>query len=129
MIKSFIQGFLPGIALKIFLIVLPTILMFMSKFEGLISQSSLERRSASKYYIFLFFNVFLGSVITGSALEQLKTYLHKSANEYVLVFCHPVPPHLLMYSNCLDIAASYGYKLPLHNRVVPLFIEVDLVVC
>ncbi|OEL29986.1 CSC1-like protein [Dichanthelium oligosanthes] len=84
MVKSFIQGFLPGIALKIFLIVLPMILMFMSKFEGLISQSSLERRSASKYYIFLFFNVFLGSVITGSALEQLKTYLHKSANEYVL---------------------------------------------
>ena len=117
MIKSFIQGFLPGIALKIFLIVLPTILMFMSKFEGLISQSSLERRSASKYYIFLFFNVFLGSVITGSALEQLKAYLHMSANEYVLVFCHPVSPHLLMYSNCLDIAASYGYKLPLHNII------------
>jgi len=120
MIKSFIQGFLPGIALKIFLIVLPTILMFMSKFEGLISQSSLERRSASKYYIFLFFNVFLGSVVTGSALEQLKTYLHKSANEYVLVFCHPVPPHVLMYTNCLDIAvrhtatnSHYTIELPL----------------
>jgi hypothetical protein len=49
----------------------------------LISQSSLERRTASKYFIFLFFNVFLGSVITGSAMEQLKTYLHQSANEYV----------------------------------------------
>ncbi|CAL4895241.1 unnamed protein product [Urochloa decumbens] len=81
MIKSFIQGILPGLALKIFLIVLPTILMFMSKFEGLISQSSLERRSASKYYVFLFFNVFLGSVVAGSALEQLKTLLHTSANE------------------------------------------------
>ncbi|KAF0927884.1 hypothetical protein E2562_036803 [Oryza meyeriana var. granulata] len=80
-IKSFIQGFLPGIALKVFLILLPTILMFMSKFEGLISQSSLERRSASKYYIFLFFNVFLGSIITGSALDQLKVYLQQSANE------------------------------------------------
>uniref|UniRef100_J3M5M2 CSC1/OSCA1-like 7TM region domain-containing protein n=1 Tax=Oryza brachyantha TaxID=4533 RepID=J3M5M2_ORYBR len=55
--------------------------MFMSKFEGLISQSSLERRTAAKYYIFLFFNVFLGSIITGSALEQLKAYLHQSANE------------------------------------------------
>ncbi|XP_042519775.1 calcium permeable stress-gated cation channel 1-like isoform X2 [Macadamia integrifolia] len=33
-INSFIQGFLPGIALKIFLILLPTILMMMSKFEG-----------------------------------------------------------------------------------------------
>ncbi|KAJ8485179.1 hypothetical protein OPV22_017664 [Ensete ventricosum] len=30
-IKAFIQGFLPGIALKIFLILLPTILMLMSK--------------------------------------------------------------------------------------------------
>ncbi|KAM3330620.1 hypothetical protein ACQJBY_022407 [Aegilops geniculata] len=83
-IKSFIQGFLPGIALKIFLILLPSILMFMSKVEGLTSVSSLERRSASKYYIFLFFNVFLASIIAGSALEQLQTYLHQSANQYVL---------------------------------------------
>ncbi|PUZ56342.1 hypothetical protein GQ55_5G288900 [Panicum hallii var. hallii] len=80
-IKSFIQGFLPGIALKIFLILLPSILMFMSKVEGLTSISSLERRSASKYYIFIFFNVFLASIIAGSALEQLKSYLHQSANE------------------------------------------------
>ncbi|XP_021303016.1 CSC1-like protein At3g21620 isoform X2 [Sorghum bicolor] len=90
-IKSFIQGFLPGIALKIFLIVLPTILMFMSKFEGLISQSSLERRSASKYYIFLFFNVFLTSVIAGSALEQLKTYLHTSANDIPRIIGDSIP--------------------------------------
>ncbi|CAO2190562.1 unnamed protein product [Urochloa humidicola] len=80
-IKAFIQGFLPGIALKIFLILLPSILMFMSKVEGLTSISSLERRSASKYYIFIFFNVFLASIIAGSALEQLKTYIHQSANE------------------------------------------------
>ncbi|CAM0958466.1 unnamed protein product [Alopecurus aequalis] len=90
-IKSFIQGFLPGIALKIFLIVLPTILMYMSQFEGLVSQSSLERRTASKYFIFLFFNVFLGSIITGSALEQLKTYLHQSANEIPKTFGMAVP--------------------------------------
>ncbi|KAK8457062.1 hypothetical protein SEVIR_3G122200v4 [Setaria viridis] len=91
LIKSFIQGLLPGIVLKIFLIVLPTILMFMSKFEGLISQSSLERRSASKYYIFLFFNVFLGSVIAGSALEQLQKYIHMSANEIPKLIGFSVP--------------------------------------
>jgi calcium permeable stress-gated cation channel len=55
----------------------------MSKVEGLTSISSLERRSASKYYIFIFFNVFLASIIAGSALEQLKSYIHQSANEYV----------------------------------------------
>ncbi|KAL7130372.1 hypothetical protein ABFS83_13G129400 [Erythranthe nasuta] len=73
-IKSFIEGVLPGIALKIFLIVLPTILMIMSKFEGYLSKSSLERRSALRYYLFNFINVFLVSVIAGSALEQLKNF-------------------------------------------------------
>ncbi|KAG6657751.1 hypothetical protein CIPAW_04G112900 [Carya illinoinensis] len=80
-IKSFIQGFLPGIALKIFLIFLPTILMLMSKFEGFISISSLERRSATRYYIFQFINVFLGSIITGTAFQQLDNFIHQSANE------------------------------------------------
>ncbi|XP_052181428.1 calcium permeable stress-gated cation channel 1-like isoform X2 [Diospyros lotus] len=80
-IKSFIQGVLPGIALKIFLIVLPSILMFMSKVEGFISISSLERRSASRYYIFNFVNVFLGSIIAGTAFEQLHTFINQSANE------------------------------------------------
>ncbi|KAG7983390.1 hypothetical protein I3843_04G104100 [Carya illinoinensis] len=80
-IKSFIQGFLPGMALKIFLIFLPTILMLMSKFEGFISISSLERRSATRYYIFQFINVFLGSIITGTAFQQLDNFIHQSANE------------------------------------------------
>ncbi|KAL0788316.1 hypothetical protein Bca101_004562 [Brassica carinata] len=80
-IKSFIQGFLPGIALKIFLIVLPSILMFMSKFEGFISKSSLERRCASRYYMFQFINVFLCSIIAGTALQQLNSFLNQSATE------------------------------------------------
>ncbi|XP_054796863.1 CSC1-like protein At3g21620 isoform X2 [Prosopis cineraria] len=80
-IKSFIQGFLPGIALKIFLIFLPSILMLMSKFEGFISLSSLERRSATRYYIFQFINVFLGSIITGTAFQQLDKFIHQSADE------------------------------------------------
>jgi len=83
-VKSFIQGFLPGIALKIFLIFLPSILMLMSKFEGFISISGLERRSATRYYIFQFINVFLGSIITGTAFQQLHNFMNQSANEYVL---------------------------------------------
>ena len=84
-IKSFIQGFLPGIALKLFLIFLPTILMIMSKFEGFISLSSLERRAASRYYLFSFVNVFLGSIIAGTAFEQLSAFLKQSANKYVIL--------------------------------------------
>lgn len=80
-IKSLIQGLLPGIALKIFLIFLPSILMVMSKFEGFVSKSALERRAATRYYIFQFINVFLGSIITGTAFQQLDKFLHQSANE------------------------------------------------
>ncbi|XP_031130362.1 calcium permeable stress-gated cation channel 1-like [Ipomoea triloba] len=79
-IKAFIQGFLPGLALKIFLIVLPSILMLMSKFEGFLSLSSLERRAASRYYIFNFVNVFFASIIAGAAFEQLNTFIHSSAD-------------------------------------------------
>ncbi|XP_020699718.1 calcium permeable stress-gated cation channel 1-like [Dendrobium catenatum] len=81
-IKSFIQGFLPGIVLKIFLIFLPMILMIMVKFEGFISISSLERRAATKYYIFLFVNVFLGSIIAGTAFQQIETFIHQSVSEF-----------------------------------------------
>ncbi|CAA3015637.1 calcium permeable stress-gated cation channel 1-like isoform X1 [Olea europaea subsp. europaea] len=80
-IKSFIQGFLPGIALKIFLILLPTILMLMSKFEGFLCRSALERRSAFRYFIFIFVNVFLGSVIAGTAFQQLDSFINQSAND------------------------------------------------
>ncbi|ONK62771.1 uncharacterized protein A4U43_C07F7970 [Asparagus officinalis] len=80
-IKSFIQGFLPGIALKIFLILLPSILMTMSKIEGYTSLSALDRRSAAKYYLFIFVNVFLGSIITGTAFQQLRKFINQSANE------------------------------------------------
>ncbi|KAK4741279.1 hypothetical protein SAY87_024867 [Trapa incisa] len=80
-IKSFLQGFLPGLALKIFLYILPTVLMIMSKIEGYISMSVLERKAAAKYYYFMLVNVFLGSIIAGTAFEQLNSFLHQSATE------------------------------------------------
>ncbi|XP_031100916.1 CSC1-like protein At4g02900 [Ipomoea triloba] len=80
-IEAFIQGFLPGIALKIFLILLPSVLMTMSKIEGHIALSALERTSAAKYHLFLFVNVFLGSIITGAAFEQLQKFMHQAPTE------------------------------------------------
>ncbi len=81
MVKSFLQGFLPGLALKIFLYILPTVLMIMSKVEGYVSLSSLERRAASKYYYFMLVNVFLGSIIAGTAFEQLNAFFHQPPSQ------------------------------------------------
>ncbi|KAL3036436.1 hypothetical protein AAZX31_01G010000 [Glycine max] len=82
-IKSFLQGFLPGLALKIFLYILPTVLMIMSKIEGYIALSTLERKTAAKYYYFMLVNVFLGSIVTGTAFQQLHAFLHQSPTQYV----------------------------------------------
>ncbi|KAK8457864.1 hypothetical protein SEVIR_3G260000v4 [Setaria viridis] len=90
-LKPVIQGFLPGIVLKIFLILLPTILMAMSKIEGHTSLSGLDRKTAMKYYIFLFVNVFLGSVITGTAFQQLDKFIHQSANKIPEVVGESIP--------------------------------------
>ncbi|XP_059656942.1 CSC1-like protein At1g32090 [Cornus florida] len=80
-IKSFLQGFLPGLALKIFLYILPAVLMIMSKIEGHVALSVLERRSAAKYYYFMLVNVFLGSIVTGTAFQQLHSFLHQSPTD------------------------------------------------
>ncbi|XVF13723.1 hypothetical protein REPUB_Repub08aG0232200 [Reevesia pubescens] len=80
-IKSFLQGFLPGLALKIFLYILPTILIIMSKIEGHIALSTIERRASAKYYYFMLVNVFLGSIVTGTAFQQLHSFLHQSPTQ------------------------------------------------
>ncbi|KAH9297819.1 hypothetical protein KI387_029501, partial [Taxus chinensis] len=90
-IKSFIQGFLPGLALKIFLILLPTILMVLSKVEGHTSLSGLEINSAKKYYYFILVNVFLGSIITGTAFEQLNQFIHQSATDIPKTIGETIP--------------------------------------
>ncbi|KAL8167692.1 hypothetical protein V2J09_009191 [Rumex salicifolius] len=84
--QSLIQGFLPGLVLKIFLILLPMILMAMSRIEGYTSFSYLERKSATKYHVFILVNVFLGSLVTGTAFEQLHRFLNQSATEYATFF-------------------------------------------
>ena len=90
-VKSVIQGFLPGLALKLFLIMLPKMLMAMSRMEGFSSFSSLERRSASKYYLFVLVNVFLGSVVTGTAFQQLQQLINQPSSEFTKTVGSTIP--------------------------------------
>lgn len=73
--RSVLQGFLPGLALKLSLTFLPQIMMFLSKFEGQVSLSMIERHAATKFFVFMVVNVFFGNVIVGSVFEQLKQYV------------------------------------------------------
>ncbi|PIN18178.1 hypothetical protein CDL12_09146 [Handroanthus impetiginosus] len=114
-VKSVVQGFLPGIALKIFLLLLPTILMTMSKIEGLVSLSSLDRRSAAKYHLFVLVNVFFGSIITGAAFEQLKSFLNQSPSDIQESF----------QLTTLTIPKTVGVAIPLKATFFITYIMVD----
>ncbi|KAL5165957.1 CSC1-like protein [Glycine soja] len=90
-IKSFLQDLLPGLALKIFFYILPTVLMIMSKIEGYIALSTLERKTAAKYYYFMLVNVFLGSIVTGTAFQQLHAFLHQSPTQILRTIGVSIP--------------------------------------
>lgn len=79
LVTSFVQGFLPGLILKLCFWLLPVIIMLITKLEGHLAISTIERRAAAKYYYFVVVNIFFGSILTGSAFQQLKTFVTSSS--------------------------------------------------
>lgn len=80
--KSILTGFLPGLSLKIFLAIMPTVVWYLAVLEGHVSYSKLEKHACINYLVFMLVNVFLGNVVTGSAAEQLKLFI-KTPTSYV----------------------------------------------
>ncbi|CAM6104678.1 unnamed protein product [Calypogeia fissa] len=74
-VKSVLQGFLPGLSLKIFLAIMPTVVWYLAVLEGHVSYSRIEKHACINYLVFMLVNVFLGNVVTGTAAEQLKLFL------------------------------------------------------
>ncbi|KAM9971573.1 hypothetical protein ACTFIW_011555 [Dictyostelium discoideum] len=70
-LTSFLTGFLPGLALMIFLALLVPILTMFSRFSGYYSKSDIEASVFSKYFLFLVFNVFLVSAIAGTIFQSI----------------------------------------------------------
>ncbi|ONH93659.1 hypothetical protein PRUPE_8G244700 [Prunus persica] len=120
-IKSVIQGFLPGIALKIFLAMLPMILMIMSKIEGFTSLSSLDRRSAAKYHLFILINVFLGSIVTGTALQQLEKLMNEPSTEFTKTVGRSIPMKATFFITYIMVDGWSGVAAEI-VRLVPLIL-------
>ncbi|GAB2257973.1 hypothetical protein Droror1_Dr00014133 [Drosera rotundifolia] len=119
--KAFIQGVLPGLVLKIFLLLIPLAVMAMSKIEGYTSYSSLERRSASKYYLFVLVNVFLGSIITGTAFQHLQQFAHQSANDIPRTIGVSIPMKATFFITYVMVDGWTGVAMEV-VRLVPFVI-------
>ncbi|KAK9265655.1 hypothetical protein L1049_007351 [Liquidambar formosana] len=109
-VKSSIQAFISAIALKVIFIILQKVFLAMSKFEGFASLSSLQRRCAGKYYLFIIVSVVPGFLtITVAASLQLHNF---DPLEYIL-------------SSLCRIARFFGMFMLENAKFFICFIMVD----
>ena len=80
-LKNFVEGFLPGLALIVFVNILARCIVSpMSKLEGHWSYSEIESGVFKKYYLFLVVNIFLGSIFAQNVLFVLPQVLENPMN-------------------------------------------------
>lgn len=71
-VRTVLEAYLPQLALIIFLALLPKLLMFLSKAEGISSESHAVRAASGKYFYFIVLNVFIGVTLGGTLLGNFK---------------------------------------------------------
>lgn len=71
-VKTVLEAYLPQLALIIFLALLPKFLLFLSKAEGIASESHAQRAAAGKYFYFNVFNVFIGVTLGSTLFSSFK---------------------------------------------------------
>ncbi|KAK3701719.1 hypothetical protein QZH41_018872 [Actinostola sp. cb2023] len=76
-VTGFLGGFLGGLALLIFFIILPLILRLVSKLQGLVSLSEVQRSTLGKLFIFKILNMFLLLAVAGSVMNKLDEMIKK----------------------------------------------------
>lgn len=71
-VRTVLEAYLPQLALIIFLALLPKLLLFLSKAEGIPSLSHVTRAASGKYFYFTVLNVFFGVTLGSSLFDTLK---------------------------------------------------------
>ena len=89
-LKSILEAFLPQLALIIFLAMLPKLLLFLSKSEGIPSVGHAVRAASGKYFYFTVLNVFIGVTLSGALFETLET-IQKNPNSLVPLLASSLP--------------------------------------
>lgn len=95
-IKTVLEAYLPQIALIIFLALLPKFLLFLSKEEGIPSESHAQRAASGKYFYFSVFNVFIGVTVGGTLFDSFKD-IEKDPNSIVDVLATSLPANATFF--------------------------------
>uniref|UniRef100_A0A5B6ZFE5 CSC1-like protein ERD4 n=1 Tax=Davidia involucrata TaxID=16924 RepID=A0A5B6ZFE5_DAVIN len=119
-IKTVLEAYLPQLALIIFLALLPKFLLFLSKAEGIPSESHAIRAASGKYFYFTVLNVFIGVTVGGTLFSTFKT-IQKKPNSIVTLLGTSLPNNATFFLTYVALKFFVGYGLEL-SRIVPLII-------
>eukprot|EP00899_Mesostigma_viride_P029637 jgi/Mesvir1/9859/Mv22395-RA.2 len=84
-VRSFLVGFLPGLALMILMSVLPIICLWLGILEGHVSYSRAETSAFQKFFIFIVVNVWFGSTISQSVLQSLDDMINNPSKIHIFL--------------------------------------------
>ncbi|KAK6150094.1 hypothetical protein DH2020_017619 [Rehmannia glutinosa] len=119
-IKTVLQAYLPQLALIIFLAMLPKFLLFLSKAEGIPSESHAQRAASGKYFYFSVLNVFIG-VTLGSTLFSTLKDIKDDPDSIVTLLANSLPGSATFFLTFVALKFFVGYGLEL-SRIIPLII-------
>lgn len=120
-IKTVLEAYLPQLALIIFLALLPKLLLYLSKAEGIPSQSHAVRAASGKYFYFTILNVFIGVTVGATLFDTFKTIEEDQPKEIVSILAKSLPSNATFFLTFVALKFFVGYGLEL-SRIVPLII-------
>ncbi|KAG8385244.1 hypothetical protein BUALT_Bualt03G0021900 [Buddleja alternifolia] len=119
-VRSVLGAYLPQLALIIFLAMLPKFLLFLSKLEGIPSQSHAERAASGKYFYFIVLNVFIGVTLGSSLFSKLKD-IEDDPKSVFRLLAMSLPGSATFFLTFVALKFFVGYGLEL-ARIVPLIV-------
>eukprot|EP00053_Salpingoeca_punica_P016854 m.160744 g.160744 ORF g.160744 m.160744 type:complete len:699 (+) comp17056_c2_seq5:91-2187(+) len=103
-LKGFLEGFLPTLALLVFMMLLPAIMCYFAKHEGRPDKVSINLAAVSKMYNFQIINVFFVSIIAGSVFDAISNIID-SPTSIITLLGESIPRTGIFFTNYVMLQA------------------------
>eukprot|EP01125_Pyxidicula_operculata_P009371 TRINITY_DN3086_c0_g1_i2.p1 TRINITY_DN3086_c0_g1~~TRINITY_DN3086_c0_g1_i2.p1 ORF type:complete len:634 (-),score=78.98 TRINITY_DN3086_c0_g1_i2:322-2223(-) len=125
-----IRGVLPSLILTLSYMVLLPLLRFLSKHQGFYSYSLVEDHTLWKFYSFLIFNMFFGSMLATTFFGVIDELLKYSQNPFLIIslLAQQLPSQVLFFINYLLINTFISFGLTLW-RPFSIVYHVSRLIC
>ncbi|KAA8514884.1 hypothetical protein F0562_018063 [Nyssa sinensis] len=119
-IRTALEAYLPQIVLIIFMSLLPKLLFFLSKAEGIPSESLAIKAASGKHFYFTVLNVFIGFTVGGTLFNTFKA-IGKDPSSAVTILATSIPGNATFFLSyvALKFFVSYGLEM---SRIIPFII-------